>query len=142
MVWKLTGDSRISSQALERQMRNWELARQQRVERGEGGRPEVEDFITISRQVGLNAESIARELGARLGWPVFGRSLLEAMAGNDEVRRRVYRSMDERDLRWWQESLRSLLEQEFDVNDYFHRLSQTALSLARQSMKSAAATLW
>jgi cytidylate kinase len=132
MPWKLTSDTRISAQALERQMRNWELSRLQRLERAATERAEVGDFITISRQVGLNAEHIARELGSRLGWPVFGRNLLEAMAGDDEVRHRVYRSMDERDLRWWQEALRSLLEQEFDVNDYFHRLSHTVLSLARQ----------
>lgn len=133
MPWKLSSDSRVSAQALERQMNNWELSRLQRPERSATTAPAVENFITISRQVGVAAEDLAQALGSQLGWAVFGRGLLEAMAGDDEVRRRVYRSMDERDLRWWEEALRSLLEQDFDVNDYFHRLSHTVLSLACQS---------
>ncbi len=114
-------------------MKNWELSRLQRPERSASSPAEVEDFITLSRQVGVASEKLAQALGGRLGWPVFGRSLLDAMAGDDDVRRRVYRSMDERDLRWWEEALRSLVERDFDVNDYFHRLSHTVLSLARQS---------
>jgi len=132
MAWKLSRDSRVSARAFERQMSNWELARRQRRERP-AARAEVEDFITISRQVGVPAERVAEALGKRFGWPVFGRSLLEAMAGDDDVRHRIYRSMDERDLHWWEEALRGLLEGDFNVNDYFHRLSHTVLSLARQS---------
>ena len=132
MAWKLSSQS-ITPKALERQMNNWELARLQRLERRPDRRPDVEDFITLSRQVGVAGEEVATALGERLGWPVFGKSLLEAMAGDDTVRRRIYESMDERDLGWWQEALRSLLDQDFDLNDYFHRLSETVLSLARQS---------
>jgi len=132
MLWKLSSDSRIVARALERQMSNWELARTQRLERTRTQRPDVESFITVSRQVGVAGEEVATMLGQQLGWPVFGRNLLEAMAGDDAIRKRIYQSMDERDLSWWQESLRSLLEQDFDVNDYFHRLSETVLSLARQ----------
>ncbi|MCP4200605.1 MAG: cytidylate kinase-like family protein [bacterium] len=133
MPWKLSSDSRISAQALERQMKNWELSRLQRLGNAATVQQEVEDFITISRQVGIASEDLAQSLGSQLGWPVFGRGLLEAMAGDDDVRRRIYHSMDERDLRWWEEALRSLVERDFDVNDYFHRLSHTVLSLARQS---------
>lgn len=132
MSRRLSPDSRATARVLERQMNNWELARLQRLERP-SQRAEVEDFITISRQVGIPAERVAEALGKHFGWPVFGRSLLEAMAGDDEARRRIYHSMDERDLRWWEEALRGLLENGFDVNDYFHRLTHTVLSLVRQS---------
>lgn len=132
MAWKLSPDSRVSARALDRQMKNWEWSKLQRLEQP-APRSEVEDFITISRQVGVPAERVAEALGKRFGWPIFGRGLLEAMAGDDEVRQRIYRSMDERDLHWWEEALRGLLEQDFNVNDYFHRLSHTVLSLARQS---------
>jgi cytidylate kinase len=54
------------------------------------------------------------------------------MAGDDSIRTRIYASMDERDLKWWQETLRTLLDQDFDLNEYFHQLSETVLSLARQ----------
>jgi cytidylate kinase len=83
--------------------------------------------------VGVQGDEVARRLGKHLQWPVFGREILEAMAGDDAIRRRVYASMDQRDLGWWEESLRSLLQREFVRNDYFRRLCETLLSLARQA---------
>jgi len=117
---------------VERQMRNWELARQQRPESDRPTKSRVEEFVCLSRQVGTDGERIAQSLGAALGWPVFDREILDAMAGDDAVRRQVYESMDERDLTWWEETLRALMQSEFVRNDYFKRLSETVLSLARQ----------
>lgn len=117
---------------VERQMRNWELARDQRPgDRGPEPTP-VEDFVCISRQVGTDGRKVAGILGDRLGWPVFDREILEAMAGDDDARRQVYESMDQRDLSWWEETLRALMQSEFVRNDYFKRLSETLFSLARQ----------
>lgn len=124
-------DSRVTGHAVEQQMRNWELARTQR-SKPPAQRPEVEDFITISRQVGVPAEQVAELLGERLGWPVFGRSLLESMAHDDSLRQRIYKSMDQRDLKWWEGALYSIFVKDFGRNDYFRRLCETVLSLARQ----------
>ncbi len=120
---------------VERQMRNWELARSQRLTDTEIRQPadQVEDFICISRQVGAEGKRVAEVLSERLGWPVFDREILDVMAGNDTVRRQIYGSMDGRDLSWWEEALRSLMQSEFVRNDYFRKLSETVLSLARQS---------
>jgi cytidylate kinase len=118
---------------IERQMRNWELARDQRHTAPVPQKAEVEEFLCISRQVGTDGSAVAAILGRRLGWPVFGREILEAMAGDDEVRRQIYESMDQRDLSWWEEALRALMQSEFVRNDYFKRLSETLFSLARQS---------
>lgn len=117
---------------VERQMRNWELARGQR--RGSGGsrQAEVEDFVCVSRMVGLEKVPVAQRVGERLGWPVFDREILEAMAGDDDFRQRLYRTMDERDLNWFEETLTPLIQPEFARNDYFHRLCRTVLSLARK----------
>jgi len=120
------------SRLVERQMRNWELGREQRRESSVPTRRRVEEFICISRQVGTKGQEIAQALGDRLGWAVFDREILDAMAGDDTVRRQIYESMDERDLTWWEETLRSLMQSEFVRNDYFKRLTETLLSLARQ----------
>jgi hypothetical protein len=132
MAWKISSDPRISSHAVDLQMRNWELGRSQRYETRSAERPEVEDFIAISRQVGVSTEEIAQRLGERLDWPVFGRSLLEAMAGDDAIRQQLYKSMDERDLKWWEGALFPLFIEDYGRNDYFRRLCETVLSLARQ----------
>ena len=117
---------------VEKQMRNWELRKAQRLAVPEPQRREVEDFIAVSRAVGAGGGELARKLGKLLDWPVFDKEILGAMAGDDELRRGLYSSMDERDLGWCEETLRALMQPEFVKNDYFHRLTKTILSLARQ----------
>lgn len=114
---------------VEQQMRNWELARSQKQPAEPENRPEVEDFVCISRDVG--ADRIGLALGKRLGWPVFDREILNAMAGDDAIRKQLYASLDERDVGWCEEVLRPLMQPGFVKNDYFHQLTSTILSLAR-----------
>lgn len=130
MVPKTSPDPKVAK-LVEKQMRNWELSRAQRLNVPEPDRPEVEDFICISRSVGAGGKEIASMLGDKLRWPVFDKELLDVMAGDNNLRRRIYNSMDERDLGWFEESLRAM-QRDFIKNDYFHRLTETVLSLARQ----------
>lgn len=121
-----------AAKLVERQMRNWELARAQRPTEPTPVQKEVEDFIAISRAVGAGGLDVATRLGETLKWPVFDREILDLMAGDNELRRRIYASMDERDMGWCEETLQVLLRPEFVKNDYFHRLTKTVLMLARQ----------
>ncbi|HUU94413.1 MAG TPA: cytidylate kinase-like family protein [Phycisphaerae bacterium] len=123
---------------VEAQMRNWELlARAQRATGEEGPPPdtskEVQEFVSISRAVGAGGYQLASLLGERLGWPVFDKQILQAMAGDDQVRARLYETMDERDEGWLESIMRWLIQGEFRREDYFRRLSETVLALARQS---------
>ncbi len=132
----VSGDSNLAK-VVERQMRNWELARSQALAAGEAPTKEAEkgvfDFLTTANDVGGGGGDIGTMIGERLGWPVFDREILSAMAADDEVRTRLYRSMDERDLGWFEETMRSFIHGEFHKYDYFHRLSETLLFLARKS---------
>lgn len=123
---------RALGKLLEKQVRNWELGRQQRLETPKPKRPVVEDFIAISREVGTDGLDVATRLGHKLGWAVFDKEILDAMAGDDALRRQIYESMDERDVSIYEEMLRSLMQVEYKRNDYFRRLSETILSLACQ----------
>lgn len=120
------------ARVVERQMRNWEIERAQRRGTMETVATPITSFVTVSRAPGVVSEGVCRLLGERLGWPVFDRELLQTMAGDDDLRQRVYRSMDERQLSWVEEVARSVLQPEFRKNDYFHRLTETVLSLAAQ----------
>lgn len=125
-------DSRVS-QLIEKQMRNWELARAQKLDDvPEEKRPEVQDFVCISRMVGIDGRRVASELGERLGWPWFDRDLLDEMAGDSFDRKAIYASMDERDLTWSEEIMRGFFETKFVKNDYFKRLCETVLLLTRK----------
>jgi hypothetical protein len=83
--------------------------------------------------VGIDAAPLAGELARRLDWPVLDRELLERMAGHDTTRRRLYSTMDGRDLGWAESVLRPLLHGLETRDDYFHRLVDTVLALARQA---------
>ena len=117
---------------VERQMRNWELARAQRPQVPVEERPSVQDFITVSRTIGSGGAEVATQLAERLGWPMFDKEILQAMAGDDRIRHHLYEVMDERDLTWFEETARGLCLREASANDYFRRLTETVLSLARQ----------
>lgn len=117
---------------VERQLRNWEFARQQR-DGGPAPRAgQVMDFLTISRSVGVPGDKIAAAIHKELDWPMFHRELLQAMAGDDKCRRRLYDAMDERDLGWLEEFVRAMSFSDNAKDDYFHRLTETVLSLARK----------
>jgi len=117
--------------AVEKQMRNWEIARAQRREAARRG-GEVYDFVTIANIVGAGGNEVAGLVGEALKWPVFDRQLLSSMAGDDETRARLYHSIDERDVGWLESTFRAFMQEEFRKNDYFHRLIETALCIARQ----------
>jgi len=127
----LSGSPGIS-RVIEKQMRNWEISRAQHKPPVDSHRPVVRQFVTIANIVGAGGREVATLLAEKLGWPVFDRELLTTMAGDDQVRARIYGSMDERDLGWIEDTLRTLMQHEYCKNDYFHRLTATVLGLARQ----------
>jgi cytidylate kinase len=132
MASKRAGAGLSTAKLVEKQMRNWEIARAQRLETPEARHAGVESFVTISRKLGSGGSEVATALGEKLGWPVFDKGILQTMAGDDAIRRQIYQSMDERDLSWFEQTVRAFMEGAFKKNDYIRNLSRTILSLARQ----------
>jgi hypothetical protein len=133
MSGKPTGGRSDVARVVERQMRNWELASAQRAEPlPHRPRCEVAQFVCVSRTVACGGGAVARLLGERLGWPVFDREILQAMAGDDQVRARLYEHLDERDVSWLEDALRWVIRGELRTDDYFCRLTETVLALARR----------
>lgn len=115
---------------VERQLRNWELQSHQR--RAEAShKPFILDFVTVSRELGSRGEQLAAEVGRRLGWKVYDRELIEAMAGDEQCRRALYDTLDERQSNWI-DGLLVLCAPETNarVNDYVHQLCRTVLTIA------------
>jgi len=117
------------SKVLERQVRNWELSRSQKLKSSRPKQAQVHDFITITNNVGAGGGEVADMLGQQLGWPVYDRQVLKQMALDDKTRTQIYQNVDERYIGLFEQTWRSLMQAEFRKNDYFPRLVRTILWL-------------
>lgn len=75
------------------QVRRSEIARKRLLE---SGRPCVNPVITLSRRMGSGARIVAGKLAEDLGWSLWDRELLDAMAEDANVSRRVVETFDEK----------------------------------------------
>jgi cytidylate kinase len=117
---------------VEKQLRNWELARAQQPTAAAVSPGLVRQFVTISRTFRSGGAKAATLLGEKLGWPVFDHEILQAMAGDDRLRAQLYAQMDERDQSWLEDAIQWVIEGELRKDDYFCQLTETVLTLARK----------
>lgn len=75
------------------QVRRSEIAHQKRVELGE--EPCTYSVITISRGMGSGARIISQKLANELGWSLWDKELLDAMAEDADVSRKLVEEFDE-----------------------------------------------
>jgi cytidylate kinase len=97
-------------------------------------RPKEEARLTVAlaREAGAAGTSVAREVGARLGWPVYDNELVEHIAKEMGLRARLLESVDERTRSWmleWAESFRFNSPDVVSEGGYVRHLAQTVLSL-------------
>jgi len=75
------------------------------------GRPEPRErpplTIAVSRQAGSRGAEIARLAGGLLSWPVYDHELLDRIAEEKGLSARMLESLDERDVSWLEEIVRS-----------------------------------
>lgn len=121
---------------VERQMRNWELGRLHAAARPA---PEATDtiqfYITISREVGSQGEQVAGQLARCLNWSKYDREILTYMSENEDVRRRLYESLDERQRGWLQQLIDPFEPMGIDAtrmrDEYFGRMCQSIIAIAQ-----------
>ncbi len=108
---------------IERQMRNWELACGQQQAEDAPQVPQVFEFVTISRQAGGGGLTLARALGKRIGWEVYDREILNYMANDDGIQKKIYELADEHSEGYFESILKSLgFEGHTPGADYFRKL--------------------
>lgn len=83
---------RYIEEIVSEQIRKSELARRRVQEQGE---PAPRPVITISRRMGSGARIVAQKLADDLGWSLWARELIDAIAENADVSRRVVEAFDE-----------------------------------------------
>lgn len=124
-------------QLIEQQIRRWELARRQRKQqerpgRGKLGRLYFGPYVLISREKGAGGHEVANLIAQRLGWQVFDRQIVDAIAKRTQMRQQLIESLDERTRGGLEEFLRHVLTREIGTTDYLIHLRQVLLTLGQQ----------
>jgi cytidylate kinase-like protein len=128
--------NREINQILERQMRQWELSKNEQIRKEQavlkGGSGEVINYITLSRELGSNGEQIARILAEQLNWQLYDKEILDYMAENMNVRKDVVESVDERTIGWIEDWLAPIFT-EWSVGQlsYYQHLAKVLLVIAK-----------
>jgi cytidylate kinase len=95
---------------------------------------EVKFYIAISRECGCNAEKIGKVLEEKTGFLKYDSEILNYIAKNDEVRRKLFETLDDRTMGWI-ESICSVLTLGPSVTEteYFNRLTHELLAVCHNS---------
>lgn len=124
-------------QLIEQQMKRWELShrqqkQQERPGRGKLGRLYFGPYLLISRDKGAGGHEVAKQIGQRLGWQVFDRQIVDAIAQRTQMRQQLIESLDEKTRGVLEEFLRNVLTKEIGATDYLRHLRQVLLTLGQQ----------
>lgn len=124
-------------QLIEQQMTRWELARrkglqQERPGRGKLGRLYFGPYLLISREKGAGGRQVANLIGQKLGWHVFDRQIVDAIAERTRMRQQMVEYLDEKTRGGLEEFLRNVLTREIGTTDYLRHLRQVLLTLGQQ----------
>lgn len=98
------------------------------------GQPPAEPgpVITISRQLGSGGRLVAGRLSERLGWSLWDKDLVDAIAQNADVSRRIVEDFDEKTISEIDVLVRTLAG-EYEVGGFYygHHLAKAILAVAR-----------
>lgn len=124
-------------QLIEQQIGRWELARhrkahQERPGRGKLGRLYFGPYLLISREKGAGGRQAANLIGQRLGWQVFDRQIVDAIAQRTRMRQQLVENLDEKTRGGLEEFLRNVLTKEIGSTDYLTCLRQVLVTLGQQ----------
>jgi cytidylate kinase len=90
-------------------------------------------WITLSRQRGTGGDQLAQRIAEKLGWQVFDREIVSAIASHDPAREKLLSRLDEHAANALQDFLGSVLAREAVSRDkYYHHLAKVVWALARQ----------
>jgi hypothetical protein len=107
--------------------------REQRSGRGKEGKLSYGPYLLISREKGAGGSAVGQLAGKRLGWQVFDKEIVDAIAQKARVRRELVESLDERDRATIQDAISQLLDpQPIEAGSYLARLHEIVLTLGHQ----------
>lgn len=89
-------------------------------------------YVAISRALGSGGDTVARLVAEQLGWPLFDREIIEAIAEKTHVREELVAQFDEHVRSALDTYMQNLYTGRlFDASKYLYHLSQVLLGIAQ-----------
>jgi hypothetical protein len=123
---------------VQRQIQQWDLRRRLAEEGGEAARREIAHlpegpWISFAKQLGSGAGGIAQVLGGQLGWQIFDKQIVEAIALETHTRERILSRLDEKSVGRFDDLLSQLVVPDHvDQITYLKEMGKVIWALARQ----------
>ncbi len=119
---------------VERRMREWELSSAQAPPKPGPTPTAIHPYVAISRTLGSGGRDVADRLHEQLGWPVYDKEILNYIAEDDDIQRRLYASADEQTTSWLERMTAPFrAEGPQPRDDYFHKLIRAVRTIAAGS---------
>lgn len=117
-------------------MHHWEMVRTEWAQQAKSSLQQPPQtfgpYLTISREQGSGGTEISHHLAERLGWRLYDREIIEAIASRTHVRQELVACFDEHHQSAMDTYLRNLFTgQRFDNTRYLYHFSQVVLSIAK-----------
>ena len=123
--------SRSIEQLIQRQIHHWNRYRELLRLADEESAPRPRPIITISRQMGAGARTLADDLARRLDLQVHGYSLIDEIARHRDLERKVVEQLDERERSAIELWVQGVLRQRMFSHDQYHEsLARAVRTLA------------
>ncbi len=123
--------TRSIAQIIDRQIRQWQLHQELRRLSDRDSPAPLRPTITISRELGSGAEEMAEQLARRLGFTVHGVDLIDLIAIDKGIERRIVEQLDERtrsEIELWVQGM--LKQRLFSRDEYLVSLIRAVRTLA------------
>ncbi len=123
---------------IQRQIQQWDLRRRLAEEGGEAARREIAHlpegpWISFAKQLGSGAGRIAQILGGKLGWQIFDKEIVEAIALETHTRERILSRLDEKAVGRFDDLLSQLVVPDhLDQITFLQEMGKVIWALARQ----------
>jgi cytidylate kinase len=119
---------------IDRQIKRWELEKKRREEEQKSQAKEIfpGPVITVSRERGSRGSYLAKKLAEKLNYQLVHREIIDYMAKDTGVRRKLIESLDEKvesDIELWVEGL--LKGRYLGKSDYLYHLVKLILTIAQ-----------
>lgn len=129
--------SRAIAGVAEQQMRRWALDMQMRQQQATNqSAPSVPQmihpYLAISRECGVDARDLVKQISAACGWKLMDRELLDHLSEHDHLSRLALDFVDERTVSWFHEMFGKWLDvQLIGQAEYVSRLGRLVLLAAQ-----------